>query len=46
MSQSNFKWVVIYGNGDTITITSTPEDLPNVLDFSEDIAAIVRYDEV
>ena len=44
MGQLSFKWVVIYGNGDTITITSTPEDLPNVLDFSEDIAAIVRYE--
>jgi len=44
MGQSSFRWVVTFGDTTTIVVISTPEDLPNVVDFSEDIVSIVRVD--
>ncbi|KKL04144.1 hypothetical protein LCGC14_2619030 [marine sediment metagenome] len=44
MGQSNFRWVIIFGDGTTVTIVSTPADIPNMVDFTMDIASIVRVE--
>lgn len=44
MGQSSFKWVITYGDCTTQVISSTPEGLPDVVDFTDDIVSIVRVD--
>lgn len=35
MGQSSFRWVVTFDDATTIVVTSTQEDLPNVVDFAD-----------
>ncbi len=44
MGQSTYKWKVILASGRTYDVVSTPEDLPNLADFTDSVVAIVAYD--
>jgi len=44
MGQSSFRWVIIFGDGPPIEVDSTPEYLPDVVDFGRDIVCIVRVE--
>lgn len=47
MGQSTYRWVIIiddFGDVSTLTVVSTAEDLPNVVDFTANIVSIVRVD--
>jgi len=42
MERVSYRWAIIFADGPTIEVDSTPEDLPDVVDFGRDIVCIVR----